>query len=155
MQDSASQDESRFLPKCVECGKPVTTNHGTDSNPLCRPCYRSMSVMYSDADKKEHGLSNPSYHTLGKFYYAWAMFLTLSAIVLIIVGTNVREFEGINFLGLFLLAFAALPAITGWGLIEKKRWARSWAILLSVLALPTFPLGTALGIYGIWVCMSD
>ncbi len=46
----------------------------------------------------------------------------------------------------------SLPGIlAGIGLLKHKEWARILTIILSVLDLVNFPLGTALGIYSIWV----
>ncbi len=45
----------------------------------------------------------------------------------------------------------ALSAFTGWSLLQKKPWGRTLAIVAAILALLKFPLGTALGIYTLWV----
>ena len=49
------------------------------------------------------------------------------------------------------LAYAALAAFTGWSLLNRRPWGRTLAIVAGVLALFKFPLGTALGIYTLWV----
>lgn len=49
------------------------------------------------------------------------------------------------------LIFGLPGMIAGWGMLRYKRWARILAIILSILNLPSFPLGTALGVYGLWV----
>jgi hypothetical protein len=41
--------------------------------------------------------------------------------------------------------------IAGIALLKHKRWARTLAIILAILALPSFPAGTAAGIYALWV----
>jgi hypothetical protein len=41
--------------------------------------------------------------------------------------------------------------IAGIGLLNRKRWARILAIILAILALSSFPIGTAAGIYTLWV----
>jgi len=45
----------------------------------------------------------------------------------------------------------ALMAFTGWSLLQRKPWARTLSIVMGILALLKFPLGTALGIYTLWV----
>jgi hypothetical protein len=40
--------------------------------------------------------------------------------------------------------------LAGWGLMERKPWARTLAIVLGVIVLVKFPVGTALGIYTLW-----
>ncbi|MDX2149677.1 MAG: hypothetical protein SFV54_03010 [Bryobacteraceae bacterium] len=54
-----------------------------------------------------------------------------------------------------LLALLGLPGIiAGWGLLNYKGWARILTIVLSVLNLFNVPIGTALGIYGLYVLLS-
>jgi hypothetical protein len=43
-----------------------------------------------------------------------------------------------------------LPIVGSWALFARKRWARIYSMVLSVLYIPTFPIGTAIGIYGLW-----
>jgi len=46
---------------------------------------------------------------------------------------------------------AALAFLTGYSLLSRRPWGRTLAIVAAVLALFKFPLGTALGIYTLWV----
>ena len=41
--------------------------------------------------------------------------------------------------------------IAGIGLLSYQPWARILTIVLSILDLVSFPFGTALGIYGLWI----
>jgi hypothetical protein len=53
------------------------------------------------------------------------------------------------------LTFFALPSlITGYGLLSFKPWARVVGIVLSAISLVNFPVGTALGAYGLWVLLN-
>ena len=45
--------------------------------------------------------------------------------------------------------------VAGYGLRNDKSWSKVWAIVASILALLSFPLGTALGIYGLWFIFGD
>jgi hypothetical protein len=49
------------------------------------------------------------------------------------------------------LALVGLSVSVGWGLMNRRPWARTVAIVAAVLALLKFPIGTALGIYTLWV----
>lgn len=45
----------------------------------------------------------------------------------------------------------SLPGIiAGIGLFKKKEWARILTLIISVLDLINFPIGTAVGVYSIW-----
>lgn len=45
--------------------------------------------------------------------------------------------------------------IAGWGLSQRKGWARILAIVLAILALPQIPIGTALGVYALVILFND
>lgn len=72
------------------------------------------------------------------------------------------EIVGVSVLGLigmavvcFLLVISLPQLIAGIGLLSFRPWARILTIILSVLELPGFPFHTALGIYGLWVLLSN
>jgi hypothetical protein len=55
---------------------------------------------------------------------------------------------------IFLMVFT-LPGITGGiGLLKHKPWARILILIVGFIDLLNFPLGTALGVYTIWVLMN-
>ena len=68
------------------------------------------------------------------------------ASVLAIIGVCIALF-------LFLLALPSI--IGGWGLLKFRPWARVLMIVISALHLFHIPIGTALGIYGLWVLLHD
>ncbi|MFL6417224.1 MAG: hypothetical protein ACJ74Y_16320 [Bryobacteraceae bacterium] len=65
----------------------------------------------------------------------------------------------ISLIGLGVAAFfvlLGLPSIIGgWGLLMLKPWARVFTVVVSAFHLIHVPLGTALGIYGLWVLLSE
>jgi hypothetical protein len=55
---------------------------------------------------------------------------------------------------LVLLVALSIPSIiAGWGLLNYRPWARILTIVLCALHLLSFPFGTALGVYGLWVLL--
>lgn len=56
-------------------------------------------------------------------------------------------------LGIIFLVVAAGGILVGWGLMNHERWARMTAIVVGILAIFHPPLGTALGIYTLWVLL--
>jgi hypothetical protein len=59
------------------------------------------------------------------------------------------------FIGGFL-ALVSLPGvIAGAGLLSYRPWARILALVLGILNLPGFPLGTILGVYTLYVLLDD
>lgn len=68
--------------------------------------------------------------------------ITITTIVAAVVG------------GLLVL-LSAPGIVAGIGLLGFHPWARILAIVLSVLNLPGFPMGTILGIYALYVLLDD
>ena len=59
----------------------------------------------------------------------------------------------LHLVGGTLIATGVVGLIAGWGLLERQTWARVLAIILGFLSLLHPPLGTALGIYTLWVLL--
>lgn len=55
---------------------------------------------------------------------------------------------------LFTLLLSVPSLIAGIGLLKYRSWARILTIVLSAIDLLHIPLGTLLGIYGLWVLLS-
>jgi hypothetical protein len=53
------------------------------------------------------------------------------------------------------LAFGVAAIIVGWGLLRLRNWARWGAIVLAILQLPAFPIGTIIGALIIWYLLTD
>ena len=55
---------------------------------------------------------------------------------------------------LFVLVLGALmslpPLLAGYALLKHKPWARTAGIISAIVALLSFPFGTALGVYSLW-----
>ena len=57
---------------------------------------------------------------------------------------------------LLILLVASIPSVAaGIGLLRMASWSRILTIVVSALHLFNIPFGTALGIYGLWVMLSD
>lgn len=55
-----------------------------------------------------------------------------------------------------LIAVLSIPEIiAGIGLLKKQNWARIMALILSVINLLEIPIGTVIGIYGLWVLLKQ
>jgi hypothetical protein len=84
----------------------------------------------------------------------------LGSAILFIVGTENPDIpEAVKFLPAGLGAFIALiVAITGipnliaaYGLLKNRPWGLIVGLIVGILNLPSIPLGTAVGVYAIWV----
>jgi hypothetical protein len=62
----------------------------------------------------------------------------------------------IRAIAIFVCIVIALPSlIAGWGLLNNRSWAMMLALIVGCLRLFSFPIGTAIGIYTIWVYAED
>lgn len=111
---------------------------------------------------------------LGILNLVWGSFGAVAALVVLLVFGGILGVIGIAaghdpdasiaapIVGLvggaifLLLLITSVPSIVaGIGLLRFAPWARILGIVLSALHLVNVPLGTALGIYGLWVLLSD
>lgn len=54
-----------------------------------------------------------------------------------------------------VLGFASVNLIAGYKMLKQKAGARNWSIAASIISLLSIPLGTALGVYGLWFLFGD
>ena len=94
------------------------------------------------------------------------IFLTLiyGGVGVAMMGAGTRDEDqmvgGIMFavglvVGVLVLALAAFYLFTGLKVRKQAGIGRTLGIVASVLALFSFPLGTALGVYGLWFFLGD
>ena len=58
-------------------------------------------------------------------------------------------------IGIIILIFSIVGIIGAVGVLKKKEWGRITLLVLSFFSLLSIPLGTMLGVYGIWVLLND
>jgi hypothetical protein len=58
-------------------------------------------------------------------------------------------------LGGLLLLSGVLDLVAGIWLLKYKQWARILTLILAVLNLFAFPIGTILGVYSLWVLLNS
>jgi hypothetical protein len=56
-----------------------------------------------------------------------------------------------GFLGMIATISSVIGLVVGWALLQRESWARVFAIIVGIIILPSFPFGTMLGIYTLWV----
>jgi len=100
---------------------------------------------------------------LGIFWMSYSAFDTIGAVVLYVIANTLFAHAGrsaflrplLSVIAILLLAKAALAFLAGWGLLQREKWARVLALVIGFVSLFTnIPIGTALGVYTIWVLMS-
>ena len=132
---------------CGRCGKPVLGPVG----------YRRNRVQ-------EH------VRLVGILWMAYSALSVVGGVVLMIIartifGNIIRlpngpppEFTAwlgplLSFIGGMVLVKAAAGFVAGWGLLQREPWARVVTLVVGFISLFNIPLGTALGIYTLWVLL--
>jgi uncharacterized membrane protein len=76
-----------------------------------------------------------------------------------LVAHDPKAFGILSLIGMcsggFLLLFGIPVALAGWGLLTKRSWSRVLGMVLAILSLFLFPIGTVIGIYILWVLTSE
>ncbi|MFQ5928637.1 MAG: hypothetical protein ACE5MK_02990, partial [Acidobacteriota bacterium] len=97
---------------------------------------------------------------LGSLYVAWGALGALAALCLaavLISGEFIPlETTTICYVVAGCIALlSTLEIVGGVALLQRRSWARILVLVLGFLNLICIPIGTALGIYTIWVLMKD
>ncbi len=95
------------------------------------------------------------YHALG-LLAGFVVFGTLSGIGLLsgdLAAMGLLAALG-TVVGLFLLVVSVPGIIGGIGLLNRQRWARVLVLVVGALNLFNVPIGTALGVYTLWVLLN-
>lgn len=91
-------------------------------------------------------------------YIGGALLLVIFFSGMGIMADDPQAFGILSLVGLcgggFLLLIGIPVALAGWGLLNQRSWSRVLAMVLAVLGLFLFPLGTIIGIYVLWVLTS-
>lgn len=141
---------------CDACGGPM--NSGQQYCPNCGKLVGAAPLMPPARSRLAGHI-----RLLGILWLALSAFRLLPGIIFLFAGPfwigfvppEVRHMV-FGFVGLFGTLFmigALLGFAAGWGLLERKPWARTLTIVLGVLSLFDLPFGTALGIYTLWVLL--
>ena len=57
--------------------------------------------------------------------------------------------------GAFLVVMGVPGLAAGYGLLKRRPWARMLTLVLGILNLVNIPVGTAMGVYTLWVLLDD
>ena len=60
-----------------------------------------------------------------------------------------------RYVGGVMLFFSIPGYLCAYGLFNQKSWSRIFAMILSIISLFSIPIGTCIGVYGLYVLMQD
>ncbi|HOG45550.1 MAG TPA: hypothetical protein PLJ35_10765 [Anaerolineae bacterium] len=82
------------------------------------------------------------------------LMLTIAIAVQDAEASPIVAFVGIAVAGLFVVL--GIPGlVAGLGVLARKNWGRILAIVVAVLNVLNFPVGTLLGAYALWVLLQE
>lgn len=92
---------------------------------------------------------------------AMGLLATLTILIIGAFGSTLAAFDdpragvvigSLMVIVLLISAVVSIPnVLAGWGLLKFRQWARILSIVLAILNIFAFPIGTAIGIYALWV----
>jgi hypothetical protein len=103
---------------------------------------------------------------LGVLHIARGAFVLLVGVLLFAILTGIGAISDdstalgvLGFIGtalmLLLTALAVPSVLAGIGILLRREWGRILALVVGILSLIDIPIGTAVGVYSIWVLMND
>jgi len=103
---------------------------------------------------------------LGVLHIARGAFVLLIGVLLFAILTGIGAISEDNtalgvlgFIGtalmLLFIALAIPSVLAGIGVLLRREWGRIMALVVGILSLIDVPIGTAIGVYSIWVLMND
>ncbi len=146
---------------CDACGTQLQT-----SQKFCSGCGRAVTAGFPLSPQRSR--IREHVRLLAIFWFALSAFEALGGVVLLVLANTLflhtsemvpqpgpPGFLHLLFtvLGIFVLAKAAAGFFAGWGLLNREPWARVVTLVVGFLALLHPPLGTALGVYTLWVLL--
>lgn len=108
---------------------------------------------------------------LGILRIVWGALGLLGALIVLVIFGGLAGFLGLvaaseerdaafviplfallgSFLFLLITVLSLPGIIAGFGILKFRPWGRILGIIVSALDLLNFPIGTAVGVYGLWV----
>ncbi len=144
---------------CDGCGASVQPGQG-----FCSKCGKQIvgpvAIMQSRGGRVQGNL-----HLLAIFWFAISAFNAVAAVALYIIANTLLAPGGsagapvflrplLSVVAIIVMGGAALGFFAGWGLMHREPWARVLVLVLAFLVLfINIPIGTAVGIYTMWVLL--
>ena len=140
---------------CVKCGAVLQPGQN-----FCAAC--GMRSEIAPAMPVQNRLSE-HLRLLAIFWFAISAFRMIPGLILITMfgfisrffPPDVPEFVFwiLEWIGFVFIGGAAIGLVAGWGILNRRPWARMLTVVLGCFSLLEVPFGTVLGIYTLWVLL--
>jgi zinc-ribbon domain len=149
---------------CNKCGTPLQPDYRVC--PKCgNPVQSAASAPPGYPPPRQSRVAR-HVQTLAILWIIVGGFWLIPSVVMMVLGTVAHIFipfsdavgrtlgpAVLHLIGFGFLFVAAAAFMAGWGLLQRRPWARTLTIVLGILALFHPPFATALGIYTLWVLL--
>lgn len=147
---------------CDQCGAPLQP--GQQRCARCgKEVIRRIEAVYVQKNRVQEHV-----RLLGILWMAYTALTVVGGIILIVISNTLfsrfsqagpppevtswlRPF--LTVIGCLILAKAAASLIAGLGLLQREPWGRALALVVGFISLFNIPIGTALGVYTLWVLL--
>ena len=143
---------------CDGCGASVQPGQG-----FCSKC--GKQIVGPVAVMQQRGRVQNNLQLLAIFWFAISAFNAIAGAALYIIANTLLAPGGpagapaflrplLSVVAILVIGGSALGFFAGWGLMHREPWARVLSIVLAFLMLfINIPIGTAVGIYTMWVLL--
>ena len=144
---------------CDGCGTTMQPGQA-----FCSRCGKQV-VGPVTVTQQRTGRVQGNLHLLAIFWFAISAFNAILGVVLYIIANTLLAPGGsggapsflrplLSVVAIIILGGSALGFSAGWGLMHREPWARTLVLVLAFLVLfINIPVGTAVGVYTMWVLM--
>jgi len=147
---------------CDQCGAPLQS--GQQRCARCgKEVLRRIEAVYVQRNRVQEHV-----RLLAILWMAYSGLTVVGGIVLIVISNTLfgrfsqagpppevtswlRPF--LTVIGYLILAKAAASLIAGLGLLQREPWGRTLTLVVGFISLFNIPIGTALGVYTLWVLL--
>ena len=114
-------------------------------------------MTYLEKQKQTLGILLIAYGILKVVLYILGIQILTAALTFIMEETEILFAAYLlkYIIGVIVIFMAVPSVLAGIGLLNAKRWGLILALIIGIISLPIFPIGTALGIYAIIVFLMD
>jgi predicted nucleic acid-binding Zn ribbon protein len=150
---------------CDQCGTALATGQQ-----FCSRCGKEIIGPVQAAYARRSRVQD-HVRLLGILWLAYSAFNAIAGLVLVVLSNtlfvHLRNSAGpqggqvfewltpfLSVIGILVVVKAAAGFLAGWGLLQRESWGRTVALVMGFISLITnIPIGTALGIYTLWVLL--
>jgi hypothetical protein len=145
---------------CDQCGTSLQAGQK-----FCNRCGKEITGVVTGYPRRSR--LQEHLRLLAILWFAFSAFEAVGGFVLFIVANTIfghlQDLSAppqagllhplLSFLAVFVFLKGAAGFLAGYGLLQRMAWGRPLALVLAFLALIHVPLGTALGVYTLWVLL--